>query len=375
LPFKLFRPRATGAVVPRPHLTERLSRRPEGGFTLVSAPAGYGKTTLLSTWLEGWDGPGAWLTLDEHDHEPATFLRGLLAALQTMFPAAGGATLARLNAGTLPPMPDLARGLVDELERITEPFALVLDDYHTVRGLAVHDLLAELLRQPPRSLHLALATQHDPPLPLSRLRARGGISEIRLRDLRFTESETATLLGQVLGAPVDTATLSFLRDKTAGQAFGLRLAALSLRQREDADQVLATVESNRGYLDPLLVELLSRQPAAMRDCLLRTSILDRFCAPLCEAVCAPGVEPPGTVPSGKDFVEWLADAGLFVFSLDDQGQWYRYQRLFRLLLEHQLERGHSPAEVAALHARASAWLAGNGLRQESARHARVARDT
>jgi LuxR family maltose regulon positive regulatory protein len=356
-------------------LTERLSRRPGGGFTLVSAPAGYGKTTLLSTWLEAWDGPGAWLTLDEDDRDPATFLRGLLAALQTMFPAAGGATLARLNAGTLPPMPDLARGLADELERIAEPFILVLDDYHAVRGLAVHDLLAELLRQPPRSLHLALATQHDPPLPLSRLRARGGISEIRLRDLRFTEAETATLLGQVLGAPVDAATLSFLRDKTAGQVFGLRLAALSLRQCEDADRVLATLEANRGYLDRLLLELLSRQPAAVRDCLLRTSILDRFCAPLCEAVCAPGAKPPGTVPSGKDFVEWLADAGLFVFSLDCHGQWYRYQHLFRLLLKHQLERQYSPDELAALHTKAGAWLAEDGLAKESARHARAARDT
>jgi LuxR family maltose regulon positive regulatory protein len=362
-------------LLPRPHLTERLSRRPEGGFTLVSAPAGYGKTTLLSTWLEGWDGPGAWLTLDEDDGDPATFLRGLLAALQTMFPDAGAATLARLNAGTLPrhdagtlpPIPDLARGLADELERIAEPFILVLDDYHTVRGLAVPDLLTELLRHPPRSLHLALATQHDPPLPLSRLRAREGISEIRLPDLRFTEAETAALLRQVLGAPLDAATLAFLRDKTDGQAFGLRLAALSLRQREDADRVLGAIKTSPGYFDLLLVELLSRQPAAMRDCLLKTSILDRFCAPLCEAVCAAGAGP-----AGDTFLEWLADAGLFVFSLDDQGQWYRYQHLFQLLLRHQLERQYFPVEIAALHARAAAWLAGNGLVKESVRHAQAA---
>jgi LuxR family maltose regulon positive regulatory protein len=380
LPFKLFRPRATGSLVPRPQLIEALSRRPEGGFTLVSAPAGYGKTTLLSTWLEAWDGPSAWLTLDEGDQDPATFLRGLLAALHTMFPDAGGATLPRHNAGTLPrhnagtlpPMPDLARGLADELERIAEPFILVLDDYHTVRGLAVHELLIELLRQPPRSLHLALATRYDSPLPLSHFRARGQISEIRLEDLRFTEAETAALLRQVLGAPVDAATLSLLREKTAGQVFGLRLAALSLRQREDGDRVLAAVKASRGYVDLLLVELLARQPAAMRDWLLKTSILDRFCAPLCEAVCTPGAGPVEAAPGGKEFLKWLADAGLFVFSLDDQGEWYRYQHLFQLLLRHQLKRQHPPAEIAALHARASTWLTGNGLVKESARHAQAA---
>jgi LuxR family maltose regulon positive regulatory protein len=372
LPFKLFRPRATGALVPRSHLTERLSRRPEGGFTLVSAPAGYGKTTLLSTWLERWDGPGAWLTLDEEDQDPATFLRGLLGALHTMFPDAGAATLARLNAGTPPPVLDLARGLADELKRIAEPFILVLDDYHTVRGLAVHDLLTELLRQPPRSLHLALATRYDSPLPLSHFRARGQISEIRLEDLRFTEAETAALLRQVLGAPVDAATLSLLREKTAGQVFGLRLAALSLRQREDGDRVLAAVKASRGYVDLLLVELLARQPAAMRDWLLKTSILDRFCAPLCEAVCTPGAGPVEAAPGGKEFLKWLADAGLFVFSLDDQGEWYRYQHLFQLLLRHQLKRQHPPAEIAAHHARASTWLTGNGLVKESARHAQAA---
>jgi LuxR family maltose regulon positive regulatory protein len=371
---KLHRPLVTGELVPRPDLLERLERGRGRPLTLVSAPAGYGKTTLVSTWLERCGLPAAWLSLDEHDGDPALFLSYLLAALQTLFPDVGSETQALLEPPRLPPLPVLARSLLNELDRIEQPFLLVLEDYHTLRGLAVHELVGELLRHPPRGMHLVLVTRRDPPLPLANLRAQGRMTEIRFQDLRFTPARTATFLRDVMGLEVDDAALQAAHQRTEGWVTGLRLTALCLRDSHDAGDRDDCLQGSSRYVgDYLLGEILARQAPAVQEYLLHTSILERFCAPLCAAVCTPAAGGEPALPA-EAFLEWLGGANLFSVPLDGAGQWVRYHRLFRELLRRQLERRHGPGEIAALHARASRWFAGQGLIEEGLEHAIAAGD-
>ncbi len=231
---KLYRPRITADLVPRPRLLERLDRAQGGPLTLVVAPAGYGKTTLVSTWLDTIDRPNAWLSLDENDSDPSLLLTYFLAATRTIFPDAGPGTEALLKATTLPPVPVLARTLNNDLDRLEGEFVLVLDDYHLIRERAVHDLLSELLRHPPRGLHLVLASRKDPLLPLATLRAKSQVTEVRRQDLRFTKVETAAFLRQELGASVDDRAAAALLERVEGWVTGMRLVILSLRHRGSA---------------------------------------------------------------------------------------------------------------------------------------------
>ena len=376
---KLHRPQVAADLVPRPRLLERLDQHRGRPLTLVSAGAGYGKTTLVSTWLEACErssAPGpptrtGWLSLDEDDNNLALFLSYFLAAVQTTFPNAGEATLALLRAATLPPTPVLARSLINELDQIEQPFILVLDDYHHIRELAVHDLLTELLRHPPRSLHLVLVSRKDPMLSLTTLRARDQVTEIRTPDLRFTKAETAAFLEQKLGVPDEEITLDALIERFEGWAAGLRLVTLSLRHRDSLDLSPARLGGEVAYVtDYLMAEVLAGQPPATQDFLLKTSILDRLNGPLCDVVA--GLDEPEC--DGQAYLEWLGQENLFTIPLDDQRQWYRYHHLFQELLQQQLARRHSPPAIAALHARASAWLAQNGLIDEALRHALLAGD-
>jgi LuxR family maltose regulon positive regulatory protein len=363
---KLYRPRTSGDLVPRPRLLERLDQRQERPLTLVVAPAGYGKTTLVATWLDTVDCPSAWLSLDEEDSDLPVFLSYFLAALQTILPDAGGETLMLLKAATLPALPVLTRTLINELEQIDKDLILVLDDYHYIRELAVHGLLTELLRHPPRALHLVLTSRSDPLLPLTRLRARSLVTEIRRQDLRFTKAETAAFLRQELGTPADDAAVTALVKRVEGWVTGLRLLILSLRHRGSGDPTPARLQGSVGYVaDYLMTEVLDRQDRDIQDYLLRTAALDRFCAPLCQAVA-------GTDESEMDggaFLDWLRAANLFVIPLDDERRWYRYHHLFRELLQHRLEQRLRADDIAVLHARASAWFAKEGLLEEAVHHA------
>jgi LuxR family maltose regulon positive regulatory protein len=356
--------------VHRPHLLERLDQRRRRPSTLVSAPAGYGKSFLISYWLESCDIPSAWLSLDENDNDLRTFTAYFITAVETIFPGACRNTQALLNAPDLPPMAALATSLLNELDRIEQAFIMVFDDYHLIKETAVHNLLANILNHPPQSLHLVIVGRSDPPLPISTLRAQGQMTEIRTQDLRFTVAETATFFKLALGTQVDSATAIALEEKTEGWVTGLRLAALSMRRGGTLDPKLLEPHVDAQYvMEYLFTEVFSVQPPETSQYLMGTAILDRFCGPLCEAVCSPGVDPLTSEFGGWNFIAWLKRENLFLIPLDPENRWFRYHHLFQSLIFNQLKRHCSTKEINALHARASAWFAENGLIEEALQHA------
>jgi LuxR family maltose regulon positive regulatory protein len=378
---KLNRPRLASDLVPRPRLLERLNQPGHRLLTLVSAPAGCGKTTLVSAWLDTWDGPSAWLSLDERDSDLTAFLSYFIASIRTIFPQAGPESASLLRAASLPPVPVIGNSLINDLSRVDQPFILVLDDYHSIHEPSVHELLTELLRHPPEGLHLALVTRRDPPLPLARIRARGLVTEIRTLDLRFTTSEVQALLQQWTGTRAGEATVSLLSKKTEGWITGLRLALLSLRHPGDLDDLVSKLQGSSNYVtDYLVSEVLSRLPLALQDLLVKSSILDRFCGPLCDALQqASDMGPPFRATGapgqgGRAYLERLAKEHLFVVPLDDQGEWYRCHHLFQQFLLHQLRRQLAADQITALHVRAADWFAQNGLIEDALHHALAAGD-
>jgi LuxR family maltose regulon positive regulatory protein len=374
---KLYRPRLVGDVVHRGRIYELLDRYLDRPATLVCAPAGFGKTTLLSDWLEHCTHLSAWVALDDGDNYLGVFLGYFVAAIRTLFPAACRETFALLHAPVAPPLNRLVTALVNDLDCLADNpalpagqrFVLVLDDYHRVSEPAVHNLLTGLLRHPPRSLHLVISARQDPPFPVHALRARGELGEIRARELRFTAEEVGTFVQQSLGRALAGEAVSALTERTEGWATGLRLAALTIDTGADIAGP-ALVADDRFVLEYLLNEVLARVPVATQDFLLKTSILDRICGSLCDAL----VAPAGPDWGGGPYLAWLAEQNLFTFSLDVEGTWYRYHQLFRKLLESRLEREYGPEEIAQLHARAGAWFARHGLVEEAIRHALAASD-
>jgi LuxR family maltose regulon positive regulatory protein len=376
---KLNRPSVSADLVRRPRLIDLLNQGRGLPLTLISAPAGSGKTTLLSDWLAVCPCPSAWLSLDEGDGDLSVFLDYFIAALRTMVPEACPQTLAILRAPELPSIPVLAGLLSNEIESLHQHpalaagwgFVLALDDYHLLAGQAVNRLLAELLRHPPRPLHLMLATRSDPALPLAGLRARGQMVEIRRHELRFTLQEAEEYLHSTVQRPISDADVMVLLEKTEGWITGLHLAGLNLRTLPDAKDFVANLDSSdRLAMDYLLDEVLSRLPPAIQAFLLKTSLLDRLCGPLCEALTGLG----DSVCDGQAYLEWLEQTNLFTMALDSQGRWFRYHHLFQQLLQSRLQRQAGPDEIAELHRRASAWLVGNGFIEEAIGHSLAASD-
>ena len=372
---KLHTPAAPPDLVARPRLLERLNQGRHQSLILVSAPAGYGKSTLVSHWLETCECPTAWLSLDEEDNDLRLFLTYFLEAVRTIFPTAGRDTLAMLNAPTLPPLLELSRSLINELDSMEQEFVLVLDDYHRIQEDSVQRVLTELLRHPPQPIVLVLAGRRDPSLPLSSLRARGGITEIRAQDLRFTVSETDAFLQQVLEDRIEEATAAAWAEKTEGWVTGLRLAAVAQKQLGDTDTKLLEVKGTIFYvMDYFLTEVIKNQPLEIRGHLLRTAILDRFSAPLCDVLSGPGVEPGESEIDGEGFIRWMQRNHLFLIPLDLENQWFRYHHLFQDLLHNQLKRNSSTQEIATLHRQASVWFDSQGLIEEALQHAMAAED-
>jgi len=370
---KLHRPPVYRNHIQRPHLLERLEKNRQRPLTLVSAPAGYGKSTLVSDWLDSCDSPSAWLSLDKQDNDLGKFLSYLLAAVETIFPHAVSKTMTLVNALTLPPLSTLAGTLVNELDRIEQSFILVLDDYHLIKETAVNNLIAETLKHPPQSLHLVIVGRRDPALPISTLRAQSKLAEIRTPDLRFTVAETEMFLNQVMGIQIDPSTVVAVEEKTEGWVTGLRLAALSMRHQGNLDPRLLEPQMDAKYVTEYLFdEVFSRQPPGVNQYLLGTAILDRFCGPLCEVVCLPGVDPFTCELEGRDFIDWLEKENLFLIHLDSEGRWFRYHHLFKKLLLNQLKRKFSDEKINVLHTQASAWFAENDLIEEALQHALAA---
>ncbi|MCP4541033.1 MAG: hypothetical protein GY832_28185 [Chloroflexi bacterium] len=332
LQTKLYIPPVRPKFVSRPRLIEQLNGGLYRKLTLISAPAGFGKTTLLAGWVHGTDAPQrdvAWLSLDEGDADPARFFAYLIAALQRVDPVIGQAAQAMLQSPQPPPPDALVTALINDIVTAPRPFVLILDDYHTISALPIHQLLGFLLEHQPPQMHLIIATREDPPLPMSRLRARGQSSEIRQDDLRFTKKEAANFLQRVADADLLPQDVAALQKRTEGWITGLQLAALSIRGHDDAQQLIESFTgSHRHVLDYLIEEVFQRQSASAQDFLLMTSILDRFTASACDAV-------TGRDDSRQTLLA-LEQANLFLVPLDESRQWYRYHRLFADLLRHRL---------------------------------------
>ncbi|MBN1642202.1 MAG: tetratricopeptide repeat protein [Anaerolineae bacterium] len=387
LKTKLYIPPARPDLVARPHLVARLDQGLRAGckLILVSAPAGFGKTALLGVWAAGCGCDVCWLTLDGGDNDPARFLAYLVAALQTIDPAIGQGLQHALYVPHQPAMEPILTGLINELAERQAQCVIVLDDYHEISEPVVHSALSFIVDHLPPHVHLAIATRIDPPLALARLRARREVTELRLGDLRFTLDEAAAFLTRVTGAPLGVEAVRILASRTEGWAAGLQMAALSMQGQRDHDAFVRDFSgSDRYVLDYLVEEVLSRQPDCVQAFLLQTSILERLCAPLCDAVLcdrqakapapqdadAPAVS--GGVPcppaSSQDMLAYLERANLFLVPLDSHREWYRYHRLFADLLQVRLARAYG-SQVADLHRRASQWCEAHGLLEDAIEHA------
>jgi LuxR family maltose regulon positive regulatory protein len=365
LATKLYTPRPRTQPVSRPQLAERLQEGMEGALMLISAPAGFGKTTVLAQWLAQSGMPTAWLSLEPEDNEPVRFLSYLIAALQTLDPSIGVSALALLSSPQPAPAEIVLAQLANDLLSLeAAAFALVLDDYHVVTAEPIHRALLFLLEHLPPHMHLILATRADPPLHLARLRARGQLTEVRAADLRFTPDEAGRFLQQVMHLELAQEELALLQRRTEGWIAGLQLAGLSLRGRTDVSAFLSAFSgSHRFVLDYLSEEVLALQAPQVQSFLLQTCILERLYGPLCDAM----TQEAG----GQAMLDQLDQANLFLTSLDDQRHWYRYHHLFAEVLRGRLQQTQ-PDLISELHRRASLWYEHHGMVLEAVRHALAA---
>jgi len=365
LATKLHIPRARDGLVPRPRLADRLTGALAGELTVVCAPAGFGKTVVLADWARRSGRPVAWLSLDTGDNDPVRFWRHVAAALGSARPEAAQ----RLTALLAPPPGSLevaVAALVNELAAAPGVVVLVLDDYHLIESPAVHESVAFLLGHLPAGLRLAVACRADPPLPLARLRAGGELAELRAGELRFTRDEAAALLREAAGAALPEDAVAALAARTEGWAAGLQLAGLSLRGQQDVASFVAAFSGGHRYvLDYLAEEVLDRQPEPVRGFLLETSVLDRLCGGLSDAVTGRG--------GSQQLLEAVERANLFLVPLDEVRGWWRYHPLFADLLRVRLAQ-EQPERLPGLHRAAASWCERHGLADEAVRHALAAGD-
>ncbi len=360
--------------VPRPRLIEKLNEGLTRPLTLISAPPGFGKTTLLTAWLEQSTRPAAWFSIDERDNDLARFLAYLVAALETVQAGIGRQSLNRLHSRRAPALESIMTLLSNDIAAIPHDpstplgagFVLVLDDYHLIELQAIHEAMGFLLDRLPPPMHLVIATRADPPLPLARLRARGQLVELRAPDLRFSPDEAAAFLNERMGLNLTSEQIAALDARAEGWIAGLQLAALSMQGRQDiAGFVNAFAGSHRFVLDYLTEEVLRRQTPEIQSFLLQTSILDQMNASLADAITGRN--------DGAQALAQLEKANLFVVPLDDKREWYRYHHLFDDLLQNRLQESQ-PEQIVELHRRASAWYEQNGFVNEAIDHALAAQE-
>ncbi len=365
---KLRIPTTRPNLVERPRLREALVRNEGRKLTLVSAPAGFGKTTLLGEWSRDHSVEAlAWVSLDEADNDPARFLTYLVGALRTVEESVGEGVMASLRSPQFPPVEALVGDVINDLAEIRREVAIVLDDYHVIGSKVVHEAVSLLIERLPENARLVIASRTDPPLPLSKLRVRNQMTELRAADLRLTTDEATAFLSDVMGLALSAEDVAALEEVTEGWVAALQLAALSMQDREDVTGfVRAFSGSNRHVLDFLAEEVLERQPEDVRDFLLRTSVLERMSAPLCDALT--------DLSDSQAMLERLERDNLFVVGLDDERRWYRYHHLFAEFLRGRLT--HEDRKLAGgLHLRASGWHERRGMTSEAIRHALCASDS
>ncbi len=377
LATKLYIPPPRPKIVLRSRLIERLNEGLSSGrkLTLISAPAGFGKTTLVSEWIASCGRPVAWLSLDEGDNDPTRFLTYLIAALQTIMANIGAGVLGMLQSPQPLSIESILTALLNEITTIPDNFILVLDDYHVIDAKPVDNAITFLLEHLPPQMHLVIATREDPHLPLARLRARDQMTELRAADLRFTSSEAAEFVNGIMNLNLSAEDIAALDTRTEGWIAGLQLAAISMQGSKDATSLIQSFTgSHRFVMDYLVEEVLQQQSENVQTFLLLTSILDRMCGPLCDAMLLTPSD------SGQETLEYLENTNLFLIPLDNERHWYRYHHLFADLLRQRLHQSAASStrnereDVAELHKRASVWYENNGLEIEAFKHAVAAND-
>lgn len=381
LTTKLFIPPSRNKVVLRQHLIERLNdglcrdKDQNRKLTLISAPAGFGKTTLVGEWIRQCETPAAWLSLDEGENDLTRFLTYLVAALQTIDEHLGDSLVGMLQSPQQPSSDLILTTLFNEVANHSGDFILVLDDYHVIDSKPVDHAVTFLLDHLPPQMHLVITSREDPNLSLARFRARGQMTELRAADLRFTSAEAAAFLNQVMGLNLVAEDIAVLETRTEGWIAGLQLAAISMTGHKDTASFIQSFSgSNRFVMDYLIEEVLHQQPESVQNFLRNTSILDRLCGSLCDAVLR---NPSG---SGQETLEYLEHGNLFIVPLDSERRWYRYHHLFTDLLRQRFHRSTVSStedgenQEKKLHIRASQWFEDHGLQVEAFRHAAAAND-
>ena len=369
---RLVPPPTRARLIARGQLVERLLQGLQQRLLLLIAPVGFGKTTLLSASLPlVSDRSVAWLSLDERDNDPTRFWGYLIAALDRIAPGAGDHALSMVRSPTPAPLEVVLGALFEELERQPASLTLVLDDYHVISEPSIHAGLRQIIEMAPACLHLVISSRSEPPLPLARLRVQGELVELGSHDLRFSEAEVAEFLAEVLDRPLSRGAIATLAQRTEGWPAALALAALSLRDQQNPQTFIESFTGDHRHLvDYLADEVLQRQPPAIREFLLATSILDRLSGELCEALFAP---PEALDAPAVQTLEDLERGGLFLQPLDDSRRWYRYHALFRDFLRARLRRDE-PTREAVLHQRAAAWFAAHRMPVEAVEHLLAAGD-
>ncbi len=369
---KLYRPPVADDYVCREDLQARLGRVNKQQIIVVSAPAGYGKTTMISHWIDQSAAPCAWLSLDTHDNDFRLFLHYLAAAFSEWCPPAARSLEKIIESQELPPPSQVADACVSEIDRVEDPLVLVLDDYHSIRETEIHEFVSALLNHMPACLRVAIVSRRRPPLSLSRLRSQNLVIDIGLQDLQFNDQDTRALVSSTSNTAIDDQTLSKLHGVTEGWPVGLRMVLLALPEKQDMQVFLERCEGTLWQIQEYLVEeVINQLPNEIADSIYRTSILDRFSADLCGAM-IDSIEDAGV--SGKQFVELVRSRGLFCIPLDEKGEWFRYHHLFQELLLTQARLRYSEAEIQDLHLRAAKWFDRYGDVEESIRHSLKADD-
>ena len=368
---KLFVPTTRGILVSRNNVLERLNHSFQSGckLTLISAPAGFGKSSLISSWIETIKVPIAWLSLDERDHDPARFITYLAAALQTVKPGIGQNLQAILQSPQPLQIENTLILLINDISSIEEKFVVVLEDYHWVDSQQVDHTLEFLISHQPPCMHLVIVSREDPNLPLARLRAQNHCVELRAADLRFSNNETEEFFNRIMQLNLSKKGIDLLELRTEGWIAGMQMAAISMQGLQDTDSFIQNfTDSNRFVMDYLLEEVLHRQPENIQTFLQKTSVLDHMCGSLCDAI----LQDPSA--SSKATLEYLERVNLFIIPQDNERQWYRYHHLFRNLLRKRLGQNHSWERISELHTYASEWFENCGSLFEAFQHATAAND-
>ncbi|WP_297708081.1 hypothetical protein [uncultured Eudoraea sp.] len=367
---KLHRPPVSREHVYRTHLVELLEKNIHKPLTLVSAGAGYGKSMLVSSWLEKSKIPYAWVSLSDEDNDLRLFIDGISTSLRKKFPKALRNINNYLETDSLPLLNVLSDSLINGLDEIDKEFVLVLDDYHLIRNNQINELINKLLQFPAQHMQLVIITRNDPFLNLNSLRAHSRINEIRMADLCFNESEILELLKNIFQTATSRAISHKLMKQTEGWITGLRLLLLMVKKGEDLNESLEKIHAiNPTTTDFLLEEVISDQPETIRNCLLKMSIPDRFCDELVNELCLPHIENLEDDIIGKDVIQTLLKANLFTISLDYERKWYRFHHLFKKMLQNQLKKQHSIDEINSYHLKASEWFDKNDFKEEAVKHA------